>query len=71
MFSMSQKKQIAEKVEELLLSFKHPEMPKEKPRFHLRVEGAESWSWAEIKPNWTFSEETPPGINPFNERNTG
>ena len=60
MFSMQEKKHIAEKIEELLLSLNHPEMPKEKPIFHLHIEGKESWSWADIKPNWTFSEENKP-----------
>jgi len=67
MFSMEQKKQIAAAVEKTLLSFNHPEMPTEKPKFHLRVDGKESWSWAEIEPNWTF-ENREPGINPHNER---
>ena len=67
MFSMEQKKQIAAAVEKTLLSFNHPEMPTEKPKFHLRVDGKESWSWAEIEPNWTF-ENREPGINHHNER---
>ena len=67
MFSMKEKQMIASNIEELLLKLNHPEMPKEKPTFFLRVEGKESWSWAEIKPNWTFTEENPPQINPFNE----
>ena len=44
----------------------HPEMPKEKPQFHLRVEGKGRWSWAEIDPNWTF-ENGVPMVNPWNE----
>lgn len=54
MFSMEEKKLIAQKIEELLLSLDHPEMPKEKPKFSLHVDGKESWSWADIEPNWTF-----------------
>ena len=54
MFSKAEKQMIATKIEELLLSLKHPEMPTERPKFHLRVEGKEGWSWAEIDPNWTF-----------------
>jgi hypothetical protein len=65
---MKQKKEIAKKIEELLLSFDHPEMPKEKPDFELHVKGKESWSWADIKPNWTFNENYKPGINPWNEK---
>lgn len=66
MFSLKEKQMIAAKIEELLLSLNHPEMPTEKPIFSLRVDGKESWSWAEIKPNWTFS-DTPAEINPWNE----
>ena len=67
MFSMKEKQMISEKIEELVLSLNHPEMPKEKPVFHLHVDGKESWSWADIKPNWTFDDKNKPGINPFNE----
>lgn len=67
MFSQTEKKMIAQKVEELLLSLNHPEMPKERPMFHLRVDGKESWSWAEIAPNWTFDGKAP-GVNPWNEK---
>ena len=66
MFSVSEKKLIAAKIEEILLSLNHPEMPKTKPKFLLHVEGAESWSWADIKPNWTFGLRQP-DINPWNE----
>jgi len=67
MFSVDQKKQIAEAVEKTLLSFNHPEMPTERPSFKLHVDGKESWSWADIEPNWTY-ENREPGINPHNER---
>jgi hypothetical protein len=66
MFSMQQKKEIAEKIEKILLSYDHPEMPKEKPSFKLHVDGKEDWSWADIEPNWTF-ENKKPGINLHNE----
>jgi len=42
-------------------------MPKEKPIFHLRIEGKESWSFAEIDPNWTFNTDNKPAVNPWNE----
>ena len=48
MFSVDEKRHIAAEIERLLLSLKHPEMPIEKPRFALHVDGAESWSWADI-----------------------
>lgn len=66
MFSVSEKMMIAEKIEKILLDLKHPEMPIEKPKFVLCVDGKKIWSYAEITPNWIF-EKTPPGINPWNE----
>lgn len=68
MFSFEQKRQIAAAVEKILLDINHPEMPKEKPSFQLHVDGAESWSWADINPNWMFGEDNQPGVNPHNER---
>jgi hypothetical protein len=68
MFSVTQKREIAAKVEEVLLSFGHPEMPTERPMFELKVSGKESWSWAVIHPNWVFDEgHMTPGVNPHNE----
>lgn len=67
MFSKTEKKMIAKKIEELLLSLDHPEMPHENPKFKLHVDGEQSWSWADIEPNWTFDEQNQPGVNPFNE----
>lgn len=57
MFSTEEKQKIAEVVEEVLLSFNHPEMPQEKPNFKLHVDGKEDWSWADIKPNHQIKED--------------
>jgi len=67
MFSIKEKQYIAGQIEKLLLGLDHPEMPKEKPMFTLHIDGKESWSWADIKPNWTFGIDNPPQVNPFNE----
>ena len=68
MFSVQEKMLIASEIEKLLLTLNHPEMPKEKPMFTLHVDGKESWSWADIKPNWIYADgKEPIGINPFNE----
>lgn len=67
MFSVTEKRKIAEEIEKLLLSFDHPEMPKDRPSFTLHVDGAESWSWANIEPNWKYNENNPQQINPWNE----
>ena len=67
MFSIKEKQYLSALIEKALLDLKHPEMPREKPVFTLKVEGAEEWSWAEIKPNWTFEGKTASKQNPWNE----
>lgn len=67
MFSTKEKIHIAKKIEEILLELNHPEMPAEKPKFSLHVSGKESWSWADIEPNWVFEDGKKMGYNPFNE----
>lgn len=68
MFSVAEKMKIADGIEKLLLSFNHLEMPKEKPKFKIHIEGKEDWSWADIEPNWVFNDgHKEMGINPFNE----
>lgn len=64
---MQEKQYIAAEIEKILLKLNHPEMPKEKPVFTLHVLGKENWSWADIKPNWTFTKNNPPGCHVFNE----
>ena len=68
MFSVAEKRRIAAAVEDLLLELHHPEMPADRPSFTLHVDGAESWSWADIMPNWKHykvASDTP--VNPWNE----
>ena len=64
MFSVHQKREIASAIQSILQQTNHPELPSGEIQFHLRVEGAESWSWAEIRNNGAV---TIPGINPWNE----
>ena len=66
MFSKEEKIKIADSVEKILLEINHPEMPKENPSFKLHVDGKESWSFADIEPNWTYENKTP-DVNPWNE----
>ncbi len=67
MFSKKEKEKIATVIEKLLLELNHPEMPKEKPKFKLHVDGKENWSWADIEPNWVY-ENKEPRVNPWNEK---
>ena len=65
MFSIKQKRDIADKIQKILRDTNHPELPtKEEIRFRLHVDGAESYSWADIQNNGAI---TNPDINPWNE----
>lgn len=64
MFSVQQKRAIAEKVQAILRETQHPELPPGEIQFTLLVHGAESWSWARIQNNGAV---TNPDVNPWNE----
>jgi hypothetical protein len=64
MFSVAEKRAIAEAVQQVLRATGHPELPAGEIRFALYVYGAESWSWADIRNNGAVEN---PGVNPFNE----
>ena len=70
MFSMEQKQQIASAVQKILQDTRHSELPDGEIGFHLHVDGAESWSWADIRNNGFYTKDNPLGINTFNELNT-
>ena len=65
MFSVKQKRAIADKVQLLLKETNHPELPEGEIQFELHVSGAESWSWAIIKNNRAV---TNPSVNSWNEK---
>lgn len=64
MFSVRQKREIADAVQGILRATNHPELPEGEISFHLHVDGAESWSWADIRNNGAVPN---PGVNPHNE----
>ena len=64
MFSVAQKRLIADKVQQILRETAHPELPETEIQFHLHVAGAEGWSWADIRNNGAVAV---PGVNPWNE----
>lgn len=64
MFSVQQKRDIADAVQRILRATDHPELPDGEISFTLHVDGAESWSWADIKNNGSIGS---PGVNPHNE----
>ena len=66
MFSVRQKQEIAEKLQEILKDTNHPELPEGEISFQLHVVGAESWSWADIQNNGVYKDKAP-SVNKWNE----
>jgi hypothetical protein len=64
MFSVRQKREIADAVQRVLRETGHPELPEGEIQFSLHVDGAESWSWADIRNNGAIAA---PGVNPWSE----
>ena len=64
MFSVRQKRDIADAVQRILRATNHPELPAGEIPFQLHVAGAEAQSWADIKNNGAV---TSPAVNPWNE----
>ena len=65
MFSVREKREISERVQEILRQTGHPELPETEIEFYLHVKGAEGWSWADIENNGACPN---PSVNPWNER---
>lgn len=51
MFSVKEKQHLANVVEKAIRELNHPEMDNNNIHFNLKVEGKESWSWANIHSN--------------------
>ena len=68
MFSKDEKKKISAAIEKALLEINHPEMPKEKPVFKLHVDGKEQWSFADIEPNWIYTDDNKATTSEWNEK---
>ena len=51
MFSVKQKRKIANEIQKILRDTKHSELPKTEIQFSIHISGAESWSWANIRNN--------------------
>ena len=65
MFSVKQKREISDAIQKILRDTNHPELSSDEICFHIHIDGAEAWSWADIENNGAISE---PSINPHNER---
>jgi len=65
MFSVKEKRMIADAIQDLLHATKHPELPGGEIEFTLQVLGAEPWSWATIRNNGAVPV---PSVNSWNEQ---
>ena len=65
MFRVRDKRLIADKVQAILRETNHPELPTGEINFRLHVDGAKSWSWANIQNNGS---EPEPGVTSWNEK---
>ena len=65
MFSVREKRLIADSIQKILSETGHPELPEGEITFLLHVRGAQpSWSWADIRNNGAVES---PSVNPHNE----
>ena len=64
MFSVRQKREIADAVQKILRDTGHPELPEGEIEFTLHVRGGCLWSWADIRNNGSVQN---PDVNPHNE----
>lgn len=64
MFSVRQKREISEAIQEILRKTGHPELPESEIEFCIDIKGAASWSFAKIKNNGMIKNPT---VNPHNE----
>ena len=68
MFSLETKRKISDEVQRILRETNDPELPEGEIQFQLHVDGAASWSWADIRNNGFFTATNKPGVNPWNEQ---
>ena len=64
MFSIQLKRIIATKVQSVLQGIAHDELPDGEIQFILHVDGAESWSWANIRNNGNCDVPVPDAVLP-------
>lgn len=65
MFSVRQKREIADKIQKILRETNHPELPDGEIPFLIHVIGSTPMSWADIRNNGGV---TDPDVNPHNEQ---
>ncbi len=64
MFSVKQKRDISAKIQQIIRDTNHPELPEGEILFRIKIQGKESWSYADIQNNGSVPF---PDVNPHNE----
>lgn len=64
MFSVRQKREIADAVQKILRATNHPELPDGEIKFQLHVQGLDYFEYADIENNAAIAV---PRVNPWNE----
>ena len=64
MFSVRQKREIADKIQKAIRETNHPELPISEIEFHIHIDGINDWSYADILNNGAVR---CPDVNPWNE----
>jgi len=64
MFSVRQKREISDAIQKILRDTNHPELPDGEITFSIKVDGADSLSFAYIRNNGAVPD---PEVNPWNE----
>jgi len=65
MFSVRQKREIADKIQKILRETNHSELPVGEIQFQIHVDGVDDGSWADIENNGAV---VSPAVNLYNER---
>lgn len=65
MFSVREKREVADAVQKILRNTGHPELPRDEIQFLLQVQGGAEWSYAKIRNNGAVNQ---PAVNPWNEQ---
>ncbi|MCK5431368.1 MAG: hypothetical protein KAJ03_01425 [Gammaproteobacteria bacterium] len=64
MFSVKQKRELSDQIQQIIRATNHPELPEGEIQFAIHICGSGPLSWADIKNN---GDVVAPSVNPHNE----
>ena len=62
MFSRELKERISNEVQQILKATNDDELPDGEIQFLLHIDGAEGWSWANVRNNGSIGKDVPPEL---------